>query len=169
MVVTAAMRRSLDGSGRRRAVGSPAASRSRYLASMTPMPSRNGTGTRGEELPEDASCQLSSLKYHNRNDCIYRHWFPKRYVHRTAAGSENFFVVTSCATLDAWPLTAFSLPESQLRPPCTSFDPPGGGPLRGWWTTSGHIVVEPRIDGQSVGYMILDTGALLHCPRSGQD
>ena len=30
--------------------------------------------------------------------------------------------------------------------------------MRAWWTDSGHIVVQPRINGQEVGYMILDTG-----------
>lgn len=31
--------------------------------------------------------------------------------------------------------------------------------LQAWKTAGGHILVKPRIDGQDVGFMILDTGA----------
>jgi hypothetical protein len=34
-------------------------------------------------------------------------------------------------------------------------------PVQAWKTAGGHILVKPRINGQDVGFMILDTGALL--------
>jgi len=33
--------------------------------------------------------------------------------------------------------------------------------LQAWKTSGGHILVKPLVDGQEVGFMILDTGALL--------
>ncbi len=33
------------------------------------------------------------------------------------------------------------------------------GGAAAWWTRSGHVVVQPLINGRAVGYMILDTGA----------
>ena len=53
---------------------------------------------------------------------------------------------------------SFAVPQSWLRPPDATLDPPEGGPLKAWWTGSGHILVAPRLDGREVGYMILDTG-----------
>jgi len=32
------------------------------------------------------------------------------------------------------------------------------GGAAAWWTRSGHVVVQPLINGRAVGYMILDTG-----------
>lgn len=52
----------------------------------------------------------------------------------------------------------FTIPPNQLTPTDTCIEPKIGGHMAAWWTRSGHIVVEPEIDGQRVGYMILDTG-----------
>lgn len=35
----------------------------------------------------------------------------------------------------------------------------GGLPAQAWYTRSGHVLVQPRINGIEAGYMILDTGA----------
>lgn len=87
-----------------------------------------------------------------------RHWFSRSYRHRMAAGSENCLVVTGHETLTSWRPTAFVPPRSLLTPLDTTFDPPTGGSMPGWWTSSGHIVVKPRINGHELGYLILDTG-----------
>ena len=32
--------------------------------------------------------------------------------------------------------------------------------MEAFWTRSGHVIVQPLIDGRAIGYMILDTGAM---------
>ena len=34
------------------------------------------------------------------------------------------------------------------------------GAAEAFWTRSGHVVVQPLIDGRAIGYMILDTGGV---------
>ena len=52
----------------------------------------------------------------------------------------------------------FTVPPQTLMPPGTRFDAAQGGIVDAWWTPSGHLVVNPIINGSSSGYMILDTG-----------
>ena len=75
-----------------------------------------------------------------------------------AEGSENSFTLLKSCVREASVQHSFAVPQSWLRPPDATFDPPEGGPLKAWWTGSGHILVAPRLDGREVGYMILDTG-----------
>ncbi len=40
------------------------------------------------------------------------------------------------------------------------FDAVRQGEAEAFWTRSGHVIVQPLIDGRAIGYMILDTGAV---------
>ena len=86
-----------------------------------------------------------------------QHWLP-RVVKRIASGQVQCeFNFEQSKAVNFWD-GMFSIPPNQLTPTDTHFEPISGGNMSAWWTRSGHIVVEPEIDGQKVGYMILDTG-----------
>lgn len=52
----------------------------------------------------------------------------------------------------------FLIPPIELTPQDTRFETAQGTTAPAWWTSSGHLMVEPLINGQKLGYMILDTG-----------
>ena len=69
-------------------------------------------------------------------------------------------------------LCPFSMPPVQMLPEDTTFDPEHPQ-ARCWWTSSGHLLLQPTIDGQQLGWMLLDTGepplllpAPFHLPSS---
>lgn len=51
-----------------------------------------------------------------------------------------------------------SAPPSALLPVDSEFLPDVPSTVPAWRTGSGHILVQPLIDGQAPGYFILDTG-----------
>lgn len=44
-----------------------------------------------------------------------------------------------------------------MLPEDTTFDP-AQPQAQCWWTSSGHLLLQPTIDGQQLGWMLLDTG-----------
>ncbi len=50
------------------------------------------------------------------------------------------------------------MPEPPLTPQDTKFDPQLPATVLAWHTRSGHVLVKPKLNGQDVGYMMLDTG-----------
>ena len=54
----------------------------------------------------------------------------------------------------------YSRPRTSLRAPDASFDVGAAPTIRAWWSSSGHLLVHPTLDGApSPGLFILDTGA----------
>lgn len=52
------------------------------------------------------------------------------------------------------------MPEPPLTPLDTKFHPQSPSTIQAWHTRSGHVLVQPKINGQGIGYMMLDTGGL---------
>ena len=64
------------------------------------------------------------------------------------------------------------MPPIRALPPDTEYKTKHKGTMKAWWSSSGHIVVKPVLNGTEGVYMILDTGMsrfyvqspnLLHC------
>ena len=88
------------------------------------------------------------------------HWHAGKTVHINSPGNITTSVVLGSKVMHHWD-GLFSIPPLQLTPKDTTFDPEQGEGVPAWWTSSGHLVVEPLIDGKKMGNMILDTGANL--------
>ncbi len=83
---------------------------------------------------------------------------PDHVTHVAAAGGNNEYRVDQVSVvsiaLDPCP---FSMPPPQMLPEDTTWDAAlPEAPC--WWTNSGHLLLRPTIDGQQIGYMLLDTG-----------
>lgn len=88
---------------------------------------------------------------------------PREVVHQGAAGGQHSYLTTSMELRSALDATAaalsYSIPFTPLLPEDTSFLPGLPSTVKAWHTRSGHVLVQPRINGAEAGYMILDTGA----------
>lgn len=85
--------------------------------------------------------------------------FPTEHIHLTPSGGNNTFTATSASTSLAPKLSDFVMPEPPLTPQDTTFNPQLPATVPAWHTRSGHVLVQPKLNGQDVGYMMLDTGA----------
>ncbi|KAK9832838.1 hypothetical protein WJX81_005582 [Elliptochloris bilobata] len=84
---------------------------------------------------------------------------PAEVRHIAAAGGDNTFVTESVALRALGPAAApLAMPPALLRPADATFAG-SKGLVDAHWTRSGHVVVQPLIDGRAIGYMIMDTGA----------
>lgn len=81
---------------------------------------------------------------------------PYRVRHDTM-GEEELFEVTRAEALTAFPDGAFRMPTA--RPRDTEFRSADSPVIEVRRTRSGHLLVQPMIDGQDVGWFILDSGA----------
>ncbi|DBA75380.1 TPA: hypothetical protein ACH3X1_010646 [Trebouxia sp. C0004] len=94
----------------------------------------------------------------------WREWqpnffFPTDHIHLTPSGGNSTFTAMSASTSLAPKLSDFVMPEPPLTPQDTKFDPQLPATVPAWHTRSGHVLVQPKLNGQNVGYMMLDTGA----------
>ena len=85
------------------------------------------------------------------------HWLPRSLTHVNSPGNISTTTVVGSKTLHHWD-KLFVIPPIDITPKDTRFEPEEGGSIPAWWTSSGHLVVEPCIDGRKLGFMILDTG-----------
>mmetsp|Transcript_20326 Transcript_20326/g.52029 ORF Transcript_20326/g.52029 Transcript_20326/m.52029 type:complete len:651 (-) Transcript_20326:36-1988(-) len=88
---------------------------------------------------------------------------PREVVHQGAAGGQHSYMTVSAelrsAALSAAAALSYSIPADPLCPTDTAFIPGLPPAVKAWYTRSGHVLVQPRINGIEAGYMILDTGA----------
>ncbi|KAK9820058.1 hypothetical protein WJX72_005597 [[Myrmecia] bisecta] len=85
--------------------------------------------------------------------------FPACTQHLAVSAGGNCYNTDSVQLAARYSLAPYSMPAVALRPPGTHYDPRLPSAVPAWWTVSGHVVVEPVINGRTVGFMILDTGA----------
>ncbi|KAK9863881.1 hypothetical protein WJX84_010064 [Apatococcus fuscideae] len=86
---------------------------------------------------------------------------PRTIKHRAAAGGDNEYLVER-VRLQSLGLgaSAYSMPPVRMLPADTAFEQgPEQAQAQCWWTSSGHLLLHPAIDGQRLGWMLLDTGA----------
>ena len=74
------------------------------------------------------------------------------------SGGQDSFTATSASTSMAPKLADFVMPQSPLTPHDTVFDPQAPATVSAWHTRSGHVLVQAKVNGQDIGYMLLDTG-----------
>lgn len=89
--------------------------------------------------------------------------FPSQHHQLTPSGGNNYFTATSVKLETVPQLSTFAMPQPPLTPPDTHFDPQASRVVQAWHTRSGHVLVQPSINGRSLGYMMLDTGIVLRC------
>ncbi len=85
---------------------------------------------------------------------------PRTIKHRAAAGGDNEYLVER-VRLQSLGLgaSAYSMPPVRMLPADTAFEQgPEQAQAQCWWTSSGHLLLHPAIDGQRLGWMLLDTG-----------
>ena len=128
---------------------------------MSSIRSKDAEGRRAEfcfvNSHRGKSCLLPLLFLH-QTILLYRcHWQPRSLTHVNSPGNISTTTVLGSKTLHHWD-QLFTIPPIDITPKDTSFEPREGGSIPAWWTSSGHLVVEPSIDGQKLGFMILDTG-----------
>ena len=81
--------------------------------------------------------------------------------HQAAAGGINTFKAEQLIVATHAPQPCpFTMPPVQMLPEDTTWDSAlQEAPC--WWTSSGHLLLQPTINGQQVGWMLLDTGTIL--------
>jgi len=84
---------------------------------------------------------------------------PKSIAHTGNHGAINNYVMEGARLRPAQDAGVFQRPPDPPLPTGTSFDPSLPPEVKAWRSGSGHTVVEPLVNGRSVGYFMLDTGA----------
>ena len=85
-------------------------------------------------------------------------FFPTHHIHLMPSGGKDTFTATSASISLAPKLADFIMPQPPLTPHDTVFDPQAAATVSAWHTRSGHVLVKPMVNGQAIGYMLLDTG-----------
>ena len=85
-------------------------------------------------------------------------FFPTHHIHLMPSGGKDTFTATSASISLAPKLADFIMPQAPLTPHDTVFDPQAAATVSAWHTRSGHVLVKPKVNGQDIGYMLLDTG-----------
>ena len=85
-------------------------------------------------------------------------FFPTHHIHLMPSGGKDTFTATSASISLAPKLADFVMPQPPLTPHDTEFDPQAAATVSAWHTRSGHVLVKPKVNGQDIGYMLLDTG-----------
>lgn len=90
---------------------------------------------------------------------LRRRLLPKSIAHTGNHGAINNYVMEGARLRPAQDAGVFQRPPDPPLPTGTSFDPSLPPEVKAWRSGSGHTVVEPLVNGRSVGYFMLDTGA----------
>ena len=113
------------------------------------------SGTR----PSTSSIFLAPLALRSSRSSFWcRHWFADEHVHATSAGQKEISTLSKAEVLSCWTENEFCMPPIRALPPDTEYKTKHKGTMKAWWSSSGHIVVKPVLNGTEGVYMILDTG-----------
>ena len=111
---------------------------------------------RGPQLPAFFLAPLAL--WSSRSSFWRRHWFADEHIHATSAGQKEISTLSKAEVLSCWTENEFCMPPIRALPPDTEYKTKHKGTMKAWWSSSGHIVVKPVLNGTEGVYMILDTG-----------